>query len=271
MVPIKHAAARGDRGVRDERNIVGHYPRAMPFTLSHPAAVLPLRRLGLPMTALVIATMVPDVPVFLGMPNAYTLTHSLIGIVTIDLVMTVAAVTWWSFLMRDALVDLAPDPVRSRLAARSGPTRRDWLLTPVAAVAGAMTHVAWDSFTHADEWGVVRLGWLQEQHGELPGFKWAQYASGAIGLLIVAVAALRHLRTLDPVDAHRAPRSLPAATLPCAVLLAGLVGLVSAVRHASSGLHSVAFNGAVDSVIVMGVVLVAVTVAWNAVRHTTVA
>lgn len=239
----------------------------MPFTLSHPAAVLPLRRLGLPMTVLVAASMVPDVPVFLGMPRVYEITHSLIGIVTLDLLMAVMAVAVWSFVMRDALVDLAPAVVRSRLAHRVRPTRRDWVLSPVAAVIGAMTHVAWDSFTHAGEWGVVRVDWLQEQHGELAGFKWAQYASGAIGLAIVAVAALRELRTLRPIDRPRPPRALPVATLPVAVGLAALAGIVSAVRHMSSGLHAVAFNGAVDSLIVLAVTLVAVTVAWNAVRR----
>ena len=38
----------------------------MPFTLAHPAVVLPLRGLGLPMTALVAGSMAPDLPQMLG-------------------------------------------------------------------------------------------------------------------------------------------------------------------------------------------------------------
>ncbi|MET0467997.1 MAG: DUF4184 family protein [Aeromicrobium sp.] len=241
----------------------------MPFTLSHPAAVLPLRRLGLPTAVLVIASMVPDIPVFLGWTRAYELTHSLVGIVTIDLALAVAAVTWWSFVMRDALVDLAPSPVRSRLAARVRPTRRDWALTPLAAVLGAMTHLAWDSFTHSGQWGVGRIDWLQAQHGALTGFKWAQYASGVVGLAIVVVAAGAHLRTLTvPTDARR-PRVLPAATLACVVAAGVVTALAAAVRSLSSGLPAMAFHAAVDSLIVVGLGLFLVTAAWRVVesRH----
>jgi hypothetical protein len=38
----------------------------VPLTLSHPAAALPLRRLGLPTAALVAGSMAPDVPLFHG-------------------------------------------------------------------------------------------------------------------------------------------------------------------------------------------------------------
>ncbi|MDQ7908342.1 DUF4184 family protein [Phytohabitans sp. ZYX-F-186] len=40
----------------------------MPFTGSHPAAVLPLVRWGLPPAALVIGSMVPDLPYYLPTP-----------------------------------------------------------------------------------------------------------------------------------------------------------------------------------------------------------
>jgi NAD(P)H dehydrogenase (quinone) len=260
-----------DSAVRDRRNRSVSTLGGVPFTVSHPAAVLPLRRLGLPMTVLVVASMVPDVPVFLGRPRVYEVTHSLVGIVTIDLVMAVTVVAWWSFVMRDALVDLAPTPVRSRFAAHVRPSRRDWLLSPLAAVIGALTHVAWDSFTHAGEWGVVRIDWLQAQHGGLVGFKWAQYASGAIGLAVVGIAALNHLRALHPIGGARDRRVLPPATLPVTIGLVALAGIVSAARHVSSGLHSVAFNGAVDSLIVLAVALTALTLAWNAVAALAVA
>lgn len=36
----------------------------MPVTIAHPAAVLPLRGLGLPLSAMVIGSMAPDLPVF---------------------------------------------------------------------------------------------------------------------------------------------------------------------------------------------------------------
>ena len=40
----------------------------MPITFAHPAAVLPLARTGLPLTALAIGSMVPDLPMFVRLP-----------------------------------------------------------------------------------------------------------------------------------------------------------------------------------------------------------
>jgi hypothetical protein len=46
------------------------------MTLAHPVAVLPLRRFGLPMAAMVIGSMVPDVPLFLRWSSGYQVSHS---------------------------------------------------------------------------------------------------------------------------------------------------------------------------------------------------
>lgn len=235
----------------------------MPFTLGHPAAVLPLRRLGLPVTGLVMASMVPDIPVFMGWTRGYEFTHSALGVVTVDLVVTSVAVAWWAFVMRDALVDLAPASVRSRLAPRTRPTRREWLLTPLAAVVGATTHVVWDAFTHPGRWGARHVEWLRSEHAGVSGVSWAQYVSGVIGLAIVVVAAVVHLRGLPPVhDGHRS-RALPAATLPVLVAIAGVTAVAAAAWSVPDGIRLMAFNAVVDSLIVLGTSLLVVTAAWQ--------
>ena len=65
------------------------------MTLAHPMAVLPLRGYGLPTTALVIGSMVPDVALFADWKAGYDLAHSLPGIVTIDLVLATALTAIW--------------------------------------------------------------------------------------------------------------------------------------------------------------------------------
>jgi hypothetical protein len=235
----------------------------MPFTLGHPAAVLPLRRLGLPMTVLAIASMVPDVPVFMGWSRGYEFTHSVLGVLTVDLVVTAVAVTWWTVVMRDAMVDLAPAAVRSRLPARARLTRREWLLLPVAAVLGAATHVVWDAFTHPGRWGWRHVAWLRSDHGGLSGVSWAQYASGVIGVGVVLAAVVVHLRAVPPVrDGHR-DRMLPGATLPVVVAIAAVTAVAAAAWSVPDGLHLMAFNAVVDSMIVLGVSLLVVTIAWH--------
>ncbi|WP_261570467.1 DUF4184 family protein [Frankia gtarii] len=231
----------------------------MPFTLSHPAAVLPLRRLGLPMSAMVAGSMVPDVPVFLEWPALYRLTHSLLGVVTVGPVLALAALAMWFNLTRDAVVDLAPDPVRLRLAPRARLTGRQWLLAPVAASVGALTHVVWDDFTHEHRWGVRQVAWLSAQHGALPGYKWLQYGMSAAGLVVVAAAIVAHLRALP--RGPRRPRRYPSGSvaLPALVILAGGVGAAVGLANMSHGLHAVTFHGVVAGVeaLVAGLLLVA--------------
>lgn len=82
-----------------------------------------------------------------------------------------------------------------------------WWAIPVAVVIGAVAHVGWDEFTHPGRWGTAHVPALaavwSSPLGALPGYQWAQYASGVFGLDILAWVALRR-----PLIAT-APRWLP--------------------------------------------------------------
>ncbi|RHW25668.1 DUF4184 family protein [Nocardioides immobilis] len=162
---------------------------------------------------------------------------------------------------------MAPAQIRARLAPRSRPSRRDWLLTPVAAAVGAATHVLWDSFTHPGRWGPRHIEWLRADHGALPGLKWVQYASGVVGLTIVVWAAVRHLRSLETVPGARPPAVLPPTVLPAVVTIAVLVGLVSVARSVPDGFHAMAFNGVVDSLVAATALSALACAAWHLARR----
>jgi hypothetical protein len=66
----------------------------MPFTASHVAAVLPLVRTPLLPSALVVGSMVPDLPYFLPLPLTSYVTHSPVGVVSVDALMGLAVVIW---------------------------------------------------------------------------------------------------------------------------------------------------------------------------------
>ncbi|MCK9899550.1 hypothetical protein CC117_16250 [Parafrankia colletiae] len=235
----------------------------MPFTLSHPAAVLPLRRLGLPMSAMVTGSMVPDIPVFSADPSLYRFTHSALGIVTAAPAFTLVVLAVWSFLARDALVDLAPDPVRRRLAARARLTGRQWLLAPAGAALGALTHVGWDAFTHWNRWGVRQVSWLSAQHGPLPGYRWLQYGSSVLGLVILTAAVAVHLRA-QPAGPRRPRRHpLAVAVLPAALAVAAAAGIAATLAYAPRGLHAAVFHGAVVSVTAIAASLTLVAGGWR--------
>src|SRR3982751_4122954 len=90
----------------------------MPFTASHPAAVLPLIRLGLPPSALVIGSMGPDLPYFLPVGRGLE-THTLVGLFTVDpLLGAVCLALWWA-LIGPLAAAVAPTAGWRRLPVRS--------------------------------------------------------------------------------------------------------------------------------------------------------
>jgi len=234
----------------------------VPVTLAHPAAVLPLRGLGLPLSALVIGSMAPDLPVFAQAWGVYGFTHDLAGIVTVDLAVSLLLLAFWDCWGRDALVDLAPSRVRDRLPARARIGKTAWVLAPLAAVVGSATHVGWDAFTHPGRWGVRLVPWLQEQHGALSGQQWAQYGSGVVGLLVVGAAMLAVARR--PALGVRRPRRLESATLPVAVALAAATSVTTfLVRLAADPFRTAAFHAAVVGIVALAVVIGVLAVAWS--------
>lgn len=240
----------------------------MPITVAHPALVLPLARLtarrGLPLTPLVVGTMVPDVPLFAGKHAAYGVTHSPLGIALYAPLATTVVVLVWFTVVRDALVGLAATPVRRRLAPHVALAPRAWAWVPVAGAVGALTHVAWDSFTHPGRWGWEAIPWLAAQQGPLPGGKWLQYGSGVVGMAVVAGAAVLWLRS-RPTRAVP-PRVTGVPLLELAVGAAALVALVTAVLRVPQGLHAVAFDGVVHGLVALVAALLLAAGAWHVLR-----
>lgn len=228
----------------------------MPFTGSHPAAIVPLLRTGLVPSALVIGSMVPDLPYFVPVSIPSTLTHSGAGVVSIDIVLGVVVFALWHLLLVPAAVGLAPAGLRDRLAPELPAPGRSHVrsvgasaLVLVSLAIGAATHVAWDSFTHPDRWGSERIAWLAASHGPLEGYRWMQYTGGILGAAVVVIALARWwARTALTPGAQRVPTLARRDAAICAAivgtsLVAGfLAGLASGL--ADGGLRAGAFGAA---------------------------
>jgi hypothetical protein len=222
----------------------------MPLAPAHPAVVLPLQGLGLPLSALVIGAVSPDAPVYLPVGVSYATTHSGWGIPA-DMVIGLVLLWLWFALVRDAVVDLTP-PLRRRLPAQARLGRRAWLLAPVAFAVGAGTHVLWDSATH--DWGflVHELAFLREEYGQLPLYRWLQHTSTVVGSAVVAAYGLTWLRRrpVDPRPPAVAGSGFWLVPVPLAVLSVG-IGLQDPEAAVGAGL----------------VALLVVSMAWRAVRR----
>ncbi len=246
----------------------------MPFTPSHVAVVLPGRWIGLPLSALAIGAMAPDIPHFLpwhGTGEVLGGTHRLAGVVGIDLLLGLLAFVLWHGILAAPLVAVAPRWLRSRLPEDWTPGLRaavpTWgagVLVVVGLVVGSASHVVWDAFTHLDSWGPQRIAVLREEWiGHHRGARIAQYASGVIGLAVVAGAVGAWVRRTPP-------RAVPAepgrwlALVPI-VGLGAVAGLVAAALSAADGAgrRVVAFQMVTVAGCTVGIVGLVVAVAWQ--------
>ena len=178
----------------------------MPFTISHAAAVLPLRKLGgsrLPLAAMMIGSMSPDFAYFFPLDLGRTSTHEIDGILLFCWPVGLALWLLFVHLVERPTIELLPEEWRARVA-RSDPTPslRMYAFASLAIILGAMTHVAWDAFTHANTtitnaFPAFRAELFTFRGRPIRVFLVLQYLSSVIGLLGLALWA-RSVRRSAP-------------------------------------------------------------------------
>jgi len=232
----------------------------MPFTLSHPAAALPLRRLlpWAPLTALAIGSMTPDLPYFVGWDELRFRTHSLASVATFSMPVGFAVYMAYERWLRAAWCDLLPAPVAARVPRRSA--HSPWLAVASALALGALTHVLWDSFTHEDQPGVELVRALNVVVLHLLGFpvrgyNLLQHGSTLVGLALLARWLRCWLRRTPrgelPASWERAARARRYAPLLVCGALAP-AALAHALHSAPPDADLVSLRSFVDNAVVSG-------------------
>jgi len=267
--------------------------RYMPFTLSHPAAVVPLRRLmggyGV-MSALVIGSMVPDLPYFLqpllmhfGWELTSQFSHSATGLLLFNIPAATGVYLLYRLILRRPMLSLLPAGVARPLVAPSpGPSTPLWALgvaVPLCVTIGALTHLAWDGCTHEKGPFVQLLPILQTQvapsdHLQFGFYRVVQHLSSLGGLAVMAWWGWRWLRREGLLV--RPLESLRMTTRQCwAVGTLLLASVASTLVLGLSGLpwpptlHDVrltAYRLGGGSVASLGTTLLAYGIAWQCVR-----
>ncbi|MFE9254539.1 DUF4184 family protein [Streptomyces sp. NPDC006879] len=212
----------------------------MPFTLSHAAAVLPaLRRRGdargsLVACALIAGSFAPDATYFLdslvtGAMAFGAFTHSLPGLLTVDVLITGVLVGLW-LLVREPVVALLPPAWQPRwgsLVRGEHWRRRPPLLLAawfsLSSVLGSLSHAGWDAFTHPHRWGTEAFPSLMRPLAGLPTYTYVQYGSSAVALGVLTWFTVRALRATEtgpataPLLGRRQRRWVLVALAGCAV------------------------------------------------------
>lgn len=188
----------------------------MPFTLAHPAAVLPVYR-RLPrftvLSALVVGSVVPDFEYLLPIGISRTESHSIAGLFAFCLPVGFFTYLFYHLLFKRPLAALMPTAIARRLPASTdaGLPSRSGAIVAISLLAGAATHLLWDSFTHGNGFMVRNSAALRVTLFTLDGipiapYQLLQHVSTLIGLALVALACRGALATAPP----REPRLLPA-------------------------------------------------------------
>jgi len=211
----------------------------MPFTLAHPAAILPLRGVRYLRTVpLIIGALVPDLHYYLPWMFARFMadTHSFAGSLTTDLFSgyLILVVIW---LLRRPLTALLSARARWLCLAALAPfsrDRREWMFAPLAIVLGIWTHLLWDAFTHSEGWFVRRVAVLSAPLSTGPYsstvYHVLQYLSSVFGLIVLAVWYAR-LRTPPAARAGRgAARSSALPVLVLVIAASAMIGAVLAIE-----------------------------------------
>ena len=213
----------------------------MPFTLAHPAAVLPLIRRPLVASALVAGAVAPDLlyvdplyrfaTTYINGNLTLTLTHEFSSAFWLDPLLALMLLLVFNVVVRRPLTALAPPALATRLPAQgppSIPSLTCCLWTVVSAVVGAFTHVLWDAFTHGDGYFVRRFPGVfrADVTAAWDVNRVLQYVSTVGGCLILAIWLYRWYRRTTPVGVQPGLPTWMRYVVLAAVALLGTAGAV---------------------------------------------
>ncbi|MFZ4543874.1 MAG: DUF4184 family protein [Saprospiraceae bacterium] len=129
----------------------------MPFTLSHPAIVVPLFKYNKYLTpaGLVAGSMIPDAGFVLYLREMPHAEHRFHDLMLYYLPLSFVLYTLYKLLIRNMLLSNLPDCYACKFELNNEPATkahhlRSILSVLISVLIGMFSHVCWDGFTHAD-------------------------------------------------------------------------------------------------------------------------
>lgn len=171
----------------------------MPFTFSHPAIILPLKKYtgtALSFTGLIVGSMTPDFEYFGRMGVKSTYSHTLSGLFWFDLPLGLLLTFIYHQIVRDQLITNLPAFLNNRLNVYKDFNwlayfKRYWLIVIISVLLGTASHLFWDDFTHPTGYFVERSHWLRRgifwKGMQLPYYAMLQHISTIVGGIIMAI------------------------------------------------------------------------------------
>ncbi|WP_367756734.1 DUF4184 family protein [Flavobacterium sp. WC2430] len=164
----------------------------MPFTLSHPAIILPfLKNKKLSATALIVGSMSPDFEYFFRMRMQSEISHTLLGIFLIDFPLGFIVMFTFHEIIKRPFIENTPVFFQKRMQELKESNWVNYFKNNIFTVLicfflGAVSHILWDSMTHWDGFMVQNFSFFNIEIYGIPVYKIAQHVSSIIGLIWIA-------------------------------------------------------------------------------------
>lgn len=170
----------------------------MPFTIAHPAIILPLTKSGrLSLTALVAGSMAPDFEFFFQMREVENIGHHWYGILLFDLPVAILLCYVFHNLLRNLFITHLPAAFQRRFAPATGFNWNGYASANkfkviLSVIVGIASHILWDGFTHIDGMFAAMIPALHNNTGlsffDVPVYHFLQLLCSVIGLAVMSVA-----------------------------------------------------------------------------------
>ncbi|RDC64064.1 DUF4184 family protein [Adhaeribacter pallidiroseus] len=180
----------------------------MPFTFAHPAIVLPgvyLPPQWVSLTGLVAGSLAPDFEYFLRWQVLSQYSHTLPGIFWLDLPLALGIAMVYHLLIKKTLLENLPLYLKGKLFKFKNFNwvtyfQEHFLVVLLSSLAGILSHIGWDSFTHPHGFMVKQITFLSNpitvNQISIPVYKLLQHGSSLLGLLLIGL-------TINKLPVHK--------------------------------------------------------------------
>jgi hypothetical protein len=207
----------------------------MPFTLAHTVAARPLWaacRRRLPLSALVVGSVAPDLEYLWHLDTERTIGHTLGGVLLLDLPLALLLLALWHGHLKPTMaalfsprfrppIDLTPFPF--------GPPGRFGVVA-ASVIVGIAGHLLWDGFTHRDGFITTRVWFLEEAIGRPHVYDLFNYASTVLGMVLLGWWWWRSMGRGGPAPVRPLPPERRRPALASLLLVTAAGGIANATR-----------------------------------------
>ncbi|QTD40382.1 DUF4184 family protein [Sporosarcina sp. Te-1] len=230
----------------------------MPLTFAHPAVVLPFSRRSkyVNFLALVLGSMSPDFEYFLrGRPYG-EVGHTFWGFIAFNLPIVLIVYMIYKACIHESLFSHLPSVLQDTYSQKNSSARSLQVFVFLySALFGMLTHVVWDSFTHASGFMVRHFSVLTYKvsifNFPIPVFKFLQHGGTIAGIL--AIIGYMYFRTAEngrKGDKRIEPKQKLAYWGQIALLTILLFGLWNFIDNVSIASYGVIVVRLIDSALI---------------------